>query len=868
MIARLAHTAGIARTAPFAIGSVVLLWGFGLASGAVTHGPTALLLAKANLGLPVFDLNGTWYPLASRLWCADLLGYLATTIVLVAVCGAAERVIGSLRTAGIFGLCLLGTTVLSAAGLALSGSFDRGWNAGLRSASASGPSAGAFGVLLATTCLSSPLWRRRIRAVSLVTLATFALYSGQLQDISRLGAALIGLVVGPLLLGNRDGFATVVPDEPKESRTLVALVVAAAALGPLIASIDRVFGGPATWLRELWLAPAPTDVAIARTCQDRLHNAGCHLVRSYVSGHGLGSEIRMLLPVLISLVLAEGLRRGRRGAYRATLAFYVALASFGALVIVERVVLVTGRPAAGSIGKWVAISAAVIVPLGVAVLIYRLRAQFGIRAPRGTYKRLGAVALGAFTVSSAAYVIGAYASRAQFDRIFGIRDLLRNLPLRFLPPSYLGIVRPVLYPAGGAAREVSDWTGAAFWIVVLVGMLVAFRATPVQQPTVMTDAMKALLRLHGGSNLSYMSTWNGNSHWISADGRAAIGYRVVASVAISVGDPLGDRTARPAAVREFAEFASRSGWEPCLFCISEDLAQTLASDDWLSLCVAEEAVVSLGDLSLSGHSWQDVRTAMNRARRTQIAAEWVHLAGAPPAIRQQVADIAESWRAAHRGPELAFTLGGVAELEDRDTRCLLAIDPAGTVHGVVSWLPVHQDGTVVGWTLDFMRRSPVGFKGVTDFLIGSSALAFGAEGAQFMSLSGIPLARASYSGANRVLVKILDQVGELLNRAFGFGTLLAFKDKFRPTYHPLMLAYRDPAALPRIGYAIGRAYVPRISWREAVAFGGSVLLRRQAGDVVGHRPVRRFIRSWLHAAGVAEDERNAPVLSSAHAEPS
>ncbi len=52
---------------------------------------------------------------------------------------------------------------------------------------------------------------------------------------------------------------------------------------------------------------------------------------------------------------------------------------------------------------------------------------------------------------------------------------------------------------------------------------------------------------------------------------------------------------------------------------------------------------------------------------------------------------------------MGFTLGTLTEVDDPQVRCLLALNAAGTVHGVTSWLPVYCHGAVVGggmtWSL-------------------------------------------------------------------------------------------------------------------------------------------------------------------------
>ena len=67
-------------------------------------------------------------------------------------------------------------------------------------------------------------------------------------------------------------------------------------------------------------------------------------------------------------------------------------------------------------------------------------------------------------------------------------------------------------------------------------------------------------------------------------------------------------------------------------------------------------------------------------------------------------------------------------------------DAGGLLQGCASWLPIHREGRLIGWTLDFMRRRPHGFRHTMEALIGQAALDLQAEGFEELSLSGAPLA--------------------------------------------------------------------------------------------------------------------------------
>jgi lysylphosphatidylglycerol synthetase-like protein (DUF2156 family) len=400
----------------------------------------------------------------------------------------------------------------------------------------------------------------------------------------------------------------------------------------------------------------------------------------------------------------------------------------------------------------------------------------------------------------------------QFDRPPTVAQLLADLPLRFLPPGYLGEVEPDFLPQGLLATLLFEWTGVVFWLVVAGGLLLAFRRPRADPGARDAERARELVR-RGGSNLGWLTTWAGNSYWFDARGEAAVAHRVIGAVAVTTADPIG--TPDDDTVAGFARFCREHGWIPAFYSVTDGTRKACEALGWSSVQVAEETVLVLPELTFTGKKWQDVRTALNKAAKAGITAEWVRFADAPLAITDQLRAISEEWVADKGLPEMGFTLGGLDELADPEVRCLLAVDADRTVHGVTSWLPVHHDSAVVGWTLDFMRRRDTGFRGVMEFLIASAVQRFQAEDVQFLSLSGAPLARLDRGEQPAALQRLLDVIGHALEPVYGFRSLLAFKAKFQPEYRPLHLCYPDPAALPAIGLAIARAYLPDLTARQS-----------------------------------------------------
>jgi len=371
--------------------------------------------------------------------------------------------------------------------------------------------------------------------------------------------------------------------------------------------------------------------------------------------------------------------------------------------------------------------------------------------------------------------------------------------------------------------------GQVAWGVLLLVLLVgrnAFRAPSrrwlrrfVERRTDRTAALE-LLRSAGGSTLSWMSTWPDNRYFFSADGRSVVAYQVHSRVAIGLGDPIGPAGDRDVAIAEFTADAERLGLTPAFFSATRPTTERALAQGYRELQIAEDTLLDLPGLAFTGKSWQDIRTATNRAAKDHITFSMVTLADEPWSLVAQLRGLSEQWVGDKGLPEMGFTLGSVDEALDPEVRVALARDESGIVHGVLSWLPVYSaDGAVHGWTLDLMRRRDGGFRPVIEFLIAQSVLTFQAEGALLVSLSGAPLARAAgaENASLAVLPKVLDSLGALLEPVYGFRSLHAFKAKFRPRYESLHLLYRDEADLPRIGLAIARAYLPDTSLREMVA---------------------------------------------------
>ncbi|MDH6707138.1 phosphatidylglycerol lysyltransferase [Kitasatospora sp. MAA19] len=804
---------GWLRSAPLTLVLLAGLWALGAATGSLAHGPSERLLDRVGVGLPTLAEGRWWTPFTSLFWCSGAGSYVFTSLLLLLVGPAAEHRLGRVRTLAVLVGGQLAGTLLGAGLIAVGSRVGEQWTASVADQTAVGPAIGLFTLAGVLGYRLTVLWRRRLHLLVLLVPLVMTLYVGHLQSVQRCAAALVGLGVGALLGRGRLRLRTH-RSSHSETRVLVAVCLVAAALGPLIASLYDNASGPFNTFSELYFSHRLSPDEVADLCAVSAHDcARAHAVERIFDTPG--RLMAAVFPALL-LVLAEGLRRGLRLAWRVTIATELLWAG-----LLCWLYLGSGPVGGDAVQYFVE---ALLLPLLTIGLLLANRQRFRLRLSGRSVRRLAALTGGAALAASAAYTGLGVLAADQFEPGATFRRLLHGLPAQFLPPAYNDLTPDYPIAVGPVALLLETYCGLAFWVVALSALLLAFR-----RPVVHTDAAaaaraRALLTAHGGGTLSFITTWDGNHYWFDEEGRAAVAYRVLGTVALTTGDPFGAPEARAGAVAGFARYCDARGWTPCLYSVSPQTRAAAGQLGWRSVQVAEDTVVALPELAFTGRKWQDIRTALNKAGKQGITAEWWAYHEAPLALRDQIRAISEEWVSEKGLPEMGFTLGGLEELDDPDVRVLIAVDEQRVVHGLTSWMPVYEDGVPVGWTLDFMRRRSDGFRGVNEFLIASAALGFKEEGARFLSLSGAPLARSGQDEGPTGLQRMLDWMGRVLEPVYGFRSLLAFKAKFQPEYRPMYMAYPDPAALPSITRAIGKAYLPHLTPAQGVR-----LMRRLSG---------------------------------------
>ena len=288
----------------------------------------------------------------------------------------------------------------------------------------------------------------------------------------------------------------------------------------------------------------------------------------------------------------------------------------------------------------------------------------------------------------------------------------------------------------------------------------------------------------------------------SPTAKAAVGYRVVAGVALASGDPVGDVEAWPGAIAAFLAECRRYGWVPAVLGCSETGARVWSREGGLdALELGDEAVVDVATFSLQGRSMRTVRQAVSRVRRAGYEVTVRRLRDIEEAELAALRDRVEHWRGGPDERGFSMALSRVGD-EDSDPEAVVVVASAeGEPRGLLQFVPWGPDGL----SLDLMIRDPaVADNGLNELLIADLLAACRGLGVDRVSLNFAvfrsALERGERIGAGPV-ARLWARVLKIASRWWQIDSLYRFNARFGPNWVPRFLVFDAVRDLPRIAVA-------------------------------------------------------------------
>ncbi|MDF2579921.1 MAG: hypothetical protein K0S49_1500, partial [Microbacterium sp.] len=461
------------------------------------HRPVTLLIAILTIGLsvaglifepidwgfiPAQDAGGAgaatrhWWSSVTSLFVVETVPALIVFVVLVlVVVGAAERAMGSVRTVIAY---LVGGVAASFLGFAID-LFEQTYLAGIPlnapAVDVFSPTAPLLATAMAASSFFGTIWRRRTRLLGVLSAVTLYLYSGGANDLFSLLAVPVGFALGFALGGRSSGFR-LVRSSYYEKRVLLAAIVAITAIGPVVATAS----GSGAGLLSIYgyLSIDPLSIVDGQVCAFGSAGAPCPDDFSSISDLQGWSSVVALLPLVVLLLAARGIRNGRRIALEVAVAINLAIFAgmlYTFFVIEPDTVAAIGEAVNAETADFVwqtltGVIVGAIVPLAVAIVLIVFRGAARVTttaAAKRTFILTIVIGTAATLVVS---FVGTLVIADGFQPGVDALMVLRALPLRLVPPTLIPSDIIEFVPESGAAQAMWYLPSLVFWLILVVAV--------------------------------------------------------------------------------------------------------------------------------------------------------------------------------------------------------------------------------------------------------------------------------------------------------------------------------------------------------------------------------------------------------------
>jgi lysyl-tRNA synthetase class 2 len=365
--------------------------------------------------------------------------------------------------------------------------------------------------------------------------------------------------------------------------------------------------------------------------------------------------------------------------------------------------------------------------------------------------------------------------------------------------------------ASGTRHQGPHWIasvgGLVSGLALVVAAIVFLRAARARRFLDAQDELdlrRLLLDSGGRDSLGYFATRRDKSVLFGPGRRAAIPHRVLASVSLAAGDPIGAPEAWGPVIDSWLSQARVHGCYPAVLGASEAGARAFVSAGLKAIPLGDEAIIDVRGFSLRSAALQPVRRAVERVARAGYTIQVLRHADLGPDELAEIALRAEEWRGDE--PERGFSMALNRLGDPADGRCVAvqARDASGQLRGVLSLVPWGP----IGLSLDLMRRDPDAENGVTEAMVAGLVAACPDVGVARVSLNFVVL-RGVLEAAERVGAGPLVRTGNaalvLTSRFWQLETLYRATARYQPRWERRYLCYGGVFALPRVAVAAGMA---------------------------------------------------------------
>jgi phosphatidylglycerol lysyltransferase len=377
--------------------------------------------------------------------------------------------------------------------------------------------------------------------------------------------------------------------------------------------------------------------------------------------------------------------------------------------------------------------------------------------------------------------------------------MARQTLLMFFAQDNAGVV-----PTLPFARFFADSIDLVGGVTLIYSLLMLLRPILLRgEPASHEQRLKAraVVEKHGLSSLAAFTLLNDKAYFFSPSGHGLIAYVPKGRGAVVLGDPVGPCGEVAELIRSFSEFCQSNDWIPAFYQTQPDLLNLYGQLGFRALKIGEEAIVDLTNLTTSGKSAQDLRTARNRLTKLGHSIEF-HRPPLPSALLMELHAISDEWLRAMHGSEKRFSVGWFDDDYMRESQVAVVRAADGRISAFANLVSVNKQNEI---TIDMMRHRADMLHGTMDFLFISLFQHAKEQGYERFSLGLSALSGVGDDATSARIEKVINYLSQHLNQFYNFKGLHAYKQKFRPHWEPRYLVFPGYSSLMDVVVALIRA---------------------------------------------------------------
>ena len=269
-------------------------------------------------------------------------------------------------------------------------------------------------------------------------------------------------------------------------------------------------------------------------------------------------------------------------------------------------------------------------------------------------------------------------------------------------------------------------------------------------------------------------------------------YRAYKSHVFVLGDPVGEKSAVEEGLDEFSMKLLQEDKILSFYEISAEYLEEFVEAGFNFLKLGEDALIDLKTFNMEGKSRKNMRHIYNNIDNMGLNFKIYN----PPhddGLIDELDKISKSWLGKKK--ELSYSLGAFDRGYLDHCKIYTLEDSEGNIKAFANDLEIKNSNIL---TIDMMRYYRDGEESMMEMLLLEIILWAKEQGYDYFDLGIAPLSNVGTKYYSPTMEKIVHMAYNYGNRIYGFKGLMKYKEKFKPDWRNVYLAYRDETKLAEI----------------------------------------------------------------------